>query len=53
MIASPRRLTRLLGWLILLFLVGGALAFVGALRASYNGLHEWLGPAWYWLVYRE
>ena len=25
---------------------------MGALRASYYGLHEWLGLAWYWLVYR-
>ncbi len=53
MIALPQRLARLLGWLFFLFLVDGALAFVGALRASYYGLHEWLGLAWYWLVYRE
>ena len=34
MIALPRRLTRLLGWLILLLLVGGALAFSGAFLAT-------------------
>lgn len=34
MIALPRRLTKLLGWLILLFLVGGALAFSGAFLAT-------------------
>ncbi len=26
---------------------------MGALQASYYGLHEWLGLAWYWLTYRE
>ena len=26
---------------------------MGALQASYYGLHEWLGLAWYWLVYRR
>ena len=25
---------------------------MGALQASYYGLHEWLGLAWYWLVHR-
>ncbi len=24
---------------------------MGALHSSYYGLHEWLGLAWYWLVY--
>jgi hypothetical protein len=28
------------------------LSRVGALQASYYGLHEWLGLAWYWLVHR-
>ena len=28
------------------------LSRVDALQASYYRLHEWLGLAWYWLVYR-
>ena len=33
-------------------IIGDFFPTIGALHSSYYGLHEWMGLAWYWLMYR-